>query len=131
MSAKDHLRPVILCVDDQEAGLELRKRVLRKAGYKALIASSAHKALEIFRANHIDLVLTEHVRPAIIGGPTLAATLKMLKPQVPVAIFSADLSEWIEDKRFADVFITKLVPIDELLRAIEKLLAKSHLIAAA
>lgn len=104
--------------------------MLKKAGYRALIASSAHKALEIFRANHIDLVLAEHVRPSIIGGPTLAATLKMLKPQVPVAIFSADLSECIEDKRFADVFITKLVPIDELLRAIEKLLAKSHLIAA-
>jgi len=131
MSSKGHLRAVILCVDDQEAGLELRKQVLKKAGYKALIASSARKALEIFRANHIDLVLTEHVRPAFIGGPTLAATLKMLKPQVPVAIFSADPSEWIEDKRFADVFITKLVPIDELLRAIEKLLAKSHLIAAA
>jgi CheY-like chemotaxis protein len=131
MSARGHFRPVILCVDDQEAGLELRKRVLEKAGYKALIASSVHKALEIFRANHIDLVLTEHVRPAIVGGPALAATLKMLKPEVPVAIFSADLSEWAEDRRFAEAFITKLVSIDELLRTIEKLLVKDHATAAA
>ena len=126
MSARHHLRPVILCIDDQQIGLELRKRVLEKAGYEALIASSAHKALEIFRANHIDLVLTEHVRPEIVGGPALAATMKMLKPEVPVAIFSADLSEWTEDRRFANLFITKLVSIDELLRAIEKLLVKSH-----
>jgi hypothetical protein len=40
----------------------------------------------------------------------------MLKPEVPVAIFSADLSEWAEDMRFAEVFIMKLVSIDELLR---------------
>jgi CheY-like chemotaxis protein len=131
MNARAHLRPVILCVDDQEAGLELRKRVLEKAGYKVLIASSVHQALEIFRANHIDLVLTEHVRPAIVGGPALAATLKMLKPEVPVAILSADLSEWAEDRRFAEVFITKLVSTDELLRAIEKLLVKDHATAAA
>jgi len=131
MSVRGQFRPVILCVDDQYAGLDLRKRVLEKAGYKALIASSAHEALELFRANHIDLVLTEHVRPAIVGGPALAAALKMLRPDVPIAIFSADLSEWAEDKRFADVFITKLVSIDELLRTIEKLLVKDRVIEAA
>ena len=85
---------------------------------------SAHRALEIFRANPVDLVLTEHVLPAIIGGPALAATMKMLNPEVPVAVLSADLWEWPEDKRFADIFITKLVSVDELLREGEKLLPK-------
>ena len=117
-----HSRPVILCVDDQETGLELRKRVLEKAGYRVLTATSAHKALEVFRGSHVDLVLTEHVLPIIVGGPALAATMKMLKPEVPVAILSADMSEWPDDIRFVDVFITKLVSVDELLRTIENLL---------
>jgi CheY-like chemotaxis protein len=111
-------RPIILCVDDQQTGLELRKRVLENAGYSVLTATSAQQALEIFGTNHVDLVLTEH--PTIVGGPALAATMKMLKPEVPVAVLSADMSEWPEDRRFADVFITKLVPVDDLLRAIEK-----------
>jgi hypothetical protein len=52
--------------------------------------------------------------------------MKMLKPEVPVAVLSADLSEWPEDRRFADVFITKLASVDELMRAIKKLLAKAR-----
>jgi CheY-like chemotaxis protein len=114
----------ILCVDDHEIGLKVRKRVLEMAGYTVLIATRAHEALELFRTNHIDLVIAEHIAPAIVDGPTLAATMKMLKPEVPVAIFSADVQVSPEDRRFADAYITKLVPIDELLRLIRKLLGK-------
>jgi len=113
---------VILCVDDHELGLRVRKRVLEIAGYTVLIATRAREALELFRKNHIDLVLTEHVISATDYGPTLVATMKRLKPEVPVAIFSADVSATREDRRFADAFITKLVPVDELLRAIRGLL---------
>jgi CheY-like chemotaxis protein len=130
MKTQCEWRPVILCVDDQKTGLELRKQVLEKVGYDVLTATSAHQALAKFRANHIDLVLTEHVLPTMVGGPALAATMKMLKPEVPVAILSADMSESPEDRRSADVFITKLVSVDELLRAIEKLLAKARTIDA-
>ena len=93
---------------------------MEKEGFKVLTATSAHRALEIFRTNHVDLVLTEHVLPTIVGGPALAATVKMLKPEVPVAVLSAEMSEWPDDRRFADVFITKLASVDELLHAIEK-----------
>lgn len=90
-----------------------------------LTARSAHQALETFRENHVDLVLTEHVVPTCMDGPTLAATMKMLKPAVPVAVYSADL-EWPEDMRFADAFVTKLVSVDELLYTIGRLLQKGH-----
>jgi CheY-like chemotaxis protein len=130
MKAPSHSRAVILCIDDQETALGLRKRVLERAGYKVLTATSAHRALEIFRKNHVDLVLTEHVLPAIVGKTAVAAAMKMLRPEVPVAIYSADLAE-PEDMRFADIFITKLVSVDELLRTIEGLLLKGAHIAAA
>ena len=69
--------------------------------------------------------------PTTIGGPSLAENMKSLKPGVPVAIYSADLSESPEDMRFADIFITKLVSIDELLCTIERLLTRGSTRGAA
>jgi CheY-like chemotaxis protein len=128
-----HSRLVILCVDDTETEIqrELFRRVLETAGYTVLMATSAHKALEIVRKNRVDLVLTEHIVPATPGSPTLAATVKRLKPDVPVAIYSADWAESPEDMWYADMFITKLVSIDELLRTIVRLLDKGPIRAAA
>jgi CheY-like chemotaxis protein len=125
MDAQSHFASVILCIDDEGAGLELRRRVLEKLGFRALIATSAHQALEIFQENHIDLVLMERINPAMIGGRTLAVTLKTLKPEVPVAIFTAHSTVPPEDLSFADACIPKLVSVDELVRIMEGLLVKS------
>jgi CheY-like chemotaxis protein len=133
LNGQGHSRPVILCADDKETETqrELFRRVLEIAGYRVLIARSAHQALEIFRENHVDLVLTEHIAHATAGSLALAATLKRLKPDVPVAIYSADWAESPEDMRFADMFITKLVSVHELLRTIMLLLDKVPTRAAA
>jgi len=129
MNAEGHSRAVILCIDAKEAGtqLELFKQVLEKAGYRVFAFTNADEALQIFSQNHIDLVLTEHIVSTLTGAPKLTATFKRLKPDVPVAIYSADLAASPEDMQFADTFITKLVPIDELLGTIEKLLTKGPL----
>lgn len=123
MSALRHLGSVILCIDYQATTLALRKLVLRKAGYRVLTAA-AREALEIFRGNHVDVVLMEHgVRQP--DGSALVAKMKMLKPEVPLAIYSADWAASPDEMQFADIFITKLVSVDELLRAIERLLRTS------
>jgi len=54
----------------------------------------------------------------------LVPQMKTLKPEVPVAIYSADRAESLDGLRFADMFITKLASIDELLRAIRSLLLR-------
>src|ERR1051326_417792 len=125
MNIQRHLRPLILCVDDQETEDEskLFKRVLESAGYRVLIATGAGEALEMFQKNYVDLVLTEHIGPTMLNGPTLPAIMKMLKPEVPVAIYSADWAASPEDTSVADRFITKLVPLDDLLGTIKSRLA--------
>lgn len=125
MKTVPYSRPVILCIDDANAALELniRKQVLEKAGYSVLSTTSTHKALEIFRENHVDLVLTEQGLPTLSDDFTLAS-MKMQKPHVPIAIYSADLAESPKEMRFADAFVSKLVTVNELLRTIKKLLAK-------
>ena len=90
-----------------------------------LTSTSAVEALEMFRRNHVDLVLAEEVTPVF----TLAA-IRVLKPEVPVAIYTAHWEAAAEHLRFAEGFITKLVSPDEFLCAIENLLAKSPTAAA-
>lgn len=128
MNAQGELRPVILCIDhkDAETQLELFQRVLETAGYAVLPATSASKALDLFQYKKVDLVLTEHIALNVAGVPTLAATLKGLNPDVPVAIYSADLAASPEDMSAADAFISKLVSVDELLATIKKLLVKGE-----
>jgi hypothetical protein len=57
--------------------------------------------------------------------------MKSLKPDVPVAIYSADWAALPGEMRFADIFLTKLVSIDDLLCTIEELLDKGQATAAA
>ena len=71
------------------------------------------------------MVLTEEIEPV-----TLAA-IKVLKPEVPIAIYSAHWEASAEHMRFADVWMSKLVSANEFLRAIENLLAKTPPAAAA
>jgi len=124
MSAVRDSRPVILCIDDRETQVELevRKRVLEAAGYRVLLATRARQAMEIFRRHHVDLVLTEQGVAGTVGGPTLAPAMKRFRPDVPVILYSADWAPSHEDIKFADLFITKLVSVNELLRTIEELL---------
>ena len=121
MNASGQPRSVVLCIDDQATGLALRKLVLQKTGYRVLTATSAREALKIFRENPVDVVLMEDV-VGDTGSSVLVPQMKRLKPAVPVAIYSADRPESLEGLRFADMFITKLASIDELLRAIRRLL---------
>lgn len=63
----------VLCIDDTatEAQVRLLQSVLKKAGYKVLIARDAQEALATIRAHHVDMLLTEHIVPAR-GGASLA-----------------------------------------------------------
>ena len=49
-----HTQSTILCIDDTELELSLRKMVLELAGYAVFTATNATKALELFRAQPID-----------------------------------------------------------------------------
>jgi CheY-like chemotaxis protein len=121
-----HSGAVILCIDDRrtEAELDLLKRVLETAGYYVLAATSAHKALDIFYKNKVDLVLTEHIRLTAFGIPSIAAKMKALKPEIPIVIYSSRLAEPYGEMRFADIFLTKLISRNALLCTIHELLDK-------
>lgn len=103
MSARD---PVILCVDDEENPLTLRKLVLQKAGYDVVTATSGMLALEMLRSSSIDLVLSDLLMPGMTGTE-LARQIKLKYPSLPVVIVSG-VNEIPADMEFVDLFISKV-----------------------
>ena len=112
--------PVILCVDDEENLLLLRKMVLAGAGYNVLAASNAAEALALFAANPVDLVITDHLMVRE-SGTQLSRRIKEIRPNVPVAILSG-LVDPPDDMDAADVFIPKTAGPTELLSIVARLL---------
>jgi CheY-like chemotaxis protein len=113
---------VILCVDDEELALTVRKLMLEQRGYMVLAATTAEQALELFSSHHVDLVLADHLLSNSTFGTALASEMRGRKAGIPIAIYSgvtdvpADLDE-------QDFFISKLDSPEELFAEIEKILS--------
>ena len=93
----------ILCVEDNQAYLRLRKAVLEREGYLVLTATTGKEALAILRQERICLVLSDHMLRGTTGV-ALAGRLKKLKPHVPVVLYSGQVPDAMEN---VDCFISK------------------------
>jgi len=115
----------ILCVDDNEQNLSIRKVMLETRGYRVITCSNAEQALEIFRRGGIDLVLADLVLPGRDGN-SLVEEVKNLSPQTPAILVSGRIRIWDRDLR-ADAFMSKgsYSPMD-LLERIRLLLVKKR-----
>lgn len=116
-------KPVILCVDDEDNPLVLRKLVLQKAGYEVVTARSADEALSLLVNGSIDLVLSDHLMPGVTGGE-LAKTIKAKNPNLPVILISG-LNEIPPDAGSADAFLSKVEGPDRLCQEVAAMLQSS------
>jgi CheY-like chemotaxis protein len=112
---------VILCVDDDVAGLALRSLVLERAGYEVVSAVDGAAGLELFRRVQVDLVITDHSLPGLTGTQ-LAAEMKRLNPAIPIVLFSGML-EAPPGSEHANLVITKGMPVVEFLHEVARLIA--------
>jgi CheY-like chemotaxis protein len=102
----DQRKTVILCVDDEENPLVLRKLVLQKAGYEVLTASSGKEALELTASRSVDLVLSDHLMPGM-NGTELAQQIKAQHPNLPVVLISG-VNELPAGSTIANAFVSKI-----------------------
>ena len=77
----------ILVVDDEDDIRELTMEMIESFGYRAIGAESGEKALKIFAAGGIDLVLMDLGMPGM-GGEQCAAKLLDMDPQARIIIAS-------------------------------------------
>lgn len=120
MAAEALTRPLILCIDDAEIALRVRKLLLASAGYAVLTAASGEQGLEVFKQNSVNLVIADHFLSDKTGAE-IAREMKQLKPQVPILIVSA-ATEPPADLQFTDGFLSKGDGPDSLLDAIAGML---------
>ncbi|MGA2990067.1 MAG: response regulator [Candidatus Korobacteraceae bacterium] len=119
MAAKG--KPTLLCVDDNQTALHVRKLVLESAGCTVLVASDSLTAMEIFSSSEVDMVISDHFLQDTTGTE-LAVAMKRLKPDVPIAIISGAL-EPPQGMEHADLFICKGDSPPQVLQKIEDLLS--------
>jgi two-component system, OmpR family, response regulator CpxR len=122
------MRPkkTILCVDDNEQSLSIRKVMLETRGYRVLTAASAREAMLAFHKGGIDLVLSDLIMPDC-DGRQLIEQIKAVSPQTPAVLFSGKIAIFNHDEMPADVFLPKgmYAPV-ELLERIRLLLVRKR-----
>ena len=115
----------ILCVDDNEQLLSIRKVMLETRGYRVVTCTNSEEALRIFRDGGIDLILSDLVMPGL-DGAELIARIKKQSPATPAILFSGTVKGYERDT-VADVFLPKgMYSPAELLERIRVLLIKKR-----
>jgi two-component system response regulator CpxR len=121
------MRPkkTILCVDDSEHSNSLRKFMLETRGYRVLLAHNGREALELFRENMVDLVLSDLMMPGM-NGAELVKQIKESSPETPAILISGKIRTY-EEGTHADIFLPKGVSAPtELLERIRLLLVRKR-----
>lgn len=115
----------ILCVDDNEQSLSIRKVLLETRGYRVLAFTDAKQALERFALGGVDLVLTDLVMPGV-DGSKLIQGVKNLSPETPAILVSGTVKIY-EHESSADLFLAKGMYMPaELLERIRVMLVRKR-----
>ena len=99
------VKKTILCVDDNEQLLSVRKVILETRGYRVLACTNGREALDVFKQGGIDLVLTDLAMPEV-DGVELIDSVKNLAPGTPAILFSGKVKIYERQTR-ADLFLPK------------------------
>jgi CheY-like chemotaxis protein len=118
MTAEQH---TILCVDDEPVGLEVRKLLLERAGYRVFTALDGPKGLEIFAREPIEAVVLDFAMPGMNGGE-VATSMRSVKPAVPILMLSAYTSLPAEVRNLVNLSMTKGEGAPALLKKLGSLL---------
>jgi two-component system response regulator CpxR len=115
----------ILCVDDNEQSLSIRKVFLETRGYRVLAYSKGQEALERFEKGGIDLLLTDLNMPGLDGSRLIQAA-KAISPQTPAILLSGK-NKLYDHNSQADACLSKSTsaPV-ELLERIRVLLIRKR-----
>ena len=115
----------ILVVDDELPICDLLSNYLSRRRYEVICALSADEALGFANALAFDLVVLDLLMPNIDGFGLLEA-MKSAHPDLPVLVltgvsFEEDILQEAREKGAAG-FLTKALPLDELMIEIHRIL---------
>lgn len=112
----------ILCIDDEPLSLELRCKVLERAGYRVLVAASPEEGIRLFASERVDLVVLDYWMPDL-KGTAVAERLKSINPKAPIVMLSGYRPIFDEGIGLADLWLLKgESKPEDLLAAVSELL---------
>ena len=101
-------RKTILCVEDNEQVLSVRKFLLETRGYKVLAMGTAAEALEYLQSavqGSVDLLMADLLMPQMDGNE-LIRKAKQLHPGLPTLLVSGTVTSF-DRAAAADAFLPK------------------------
>lgn len=116
---------MILCVDDNEQALSVRKFLLETRGYRVIPATGGAMAIEILQQGGIDMVVSDLVMPQMDGNEMIRR-MKHCSPEVPMMLISGTVKQFERANR-ADAFLPKgaCSPV-EMLERIRVMIARKR-----
>lgn len=116
--------PLLLCIDDHPALLQLRKKMLEEHGYTVMTASDTCTAIAKLESAAIAAVVLEYKSEGI-DAEAVAWLIKKRFPNQPIVLLSAysDIPErvlWLVDE-----YVMRSESRDGLLRVIARMTAPS------
>lgn len=112
---------MILCIDDEALGLQIRKTVLERAGYRVMTAMDGPTGLNIFAKESVDAVVLDYAMPGM-SGLEVAAEMRRLRRAVPILLLSAYVNLPPETAGMVDLMILKGDGPDVLLAKVQEAL---------
>ena len=120
----------VLVVDDDRAGLESVRLVLEREGFRVLGAESGREALDVLRAESVQVVLTDLMMPGMDGIDLLKA-IRQVVPGTDVILMTAygTIEKAVEAIQMgASDFLTKPLKRFMVLRAVNKVAERQSLL---
>jgi CheY-like chemotaxis protein len=93
-------------VDDETVGLQVRRILLERAGYRVLTAADGAAGLTVFEREPIDAVVLDYSMPGMDGGE-VASRMRQMKPKVPILLLSAYVGLPADVTSLVNLYMTK------------------------
>lgn len=118
------IKPIILCVDDDEVTLKLLDRLIKNAGWDVITAGSGRDALEKVKKTRPDIILLDIMMPEMDGYQVCSKLQKNNETSyIPVIFVTALRKEQDKARAFsvgATDYLVKPIKKNDLLQKIRK-----------
>jgi CheY-like chemotaxis protein len=113
----------ILFVDDDDTIREAMVAILAWFGHETLSAARGSEAVEKYRSNAVDLVITDNSMPDM-KGCELAEKLRVINPEAKIILLTGWNNEEKQTSSFINCTLTKPVTMQTVLDTIQNLFPK-------
>jgi two-component system response regulator HydG len=125
------VQPLVLIVDDEPSNLDSLQKIFVREGWRVACAGSGAAALDVLRAERVDVLVTDLMMPGMSGESLLRAA-KTVSPETEVVMMTAygTVETAVSAmKEGAYDFITKPVKRHAIVKSVRQALEKASLVA--